>query len=268
MKNSFLIAVLGLCLAAPAFAGETQAGPAPEASLERLLEGNQRFVKGAPQHPGETPERRAELTAGQKPFAAVLTCADSRVPPELLFDQGLGDIFTVRVAGNVADQTEQGSLEYAAEHLGVPLIMVLGHTSCGAVKAAAAGGKAEGYLASVLKDIEPSVKAVKARGVKGDDVAPAVVEENVRQNALALLRKNAVIKKLAAEGKVRVSAAVYDLASGQVRLLDLDQDLKAERKARVAAVRELVRKLRAGALDDSERGRLLAGLGELMPELN
>ncbi len=279
MKNLYAAVFLALSTAGPISASETAtpaavhsvqpaAGPTAEEGLARLLEGNQRFVKGAALHPGGTPDRRAELVAGQKPFATVLTCSDSRVPPEILFDQGLGDIFVVRVAGNIAGTSEQGSIEYAAEHLGVPVLMVLGHTSCGAVKAASAGGAAEGALGSVLKGLEPAVRSAKAHGAKGDALAPAVVEENVRLTALNLLRKNKVVRGLVAEGKLKVSAAVYDLASGEVRLLDLEKNIKEERQARVSVVRGLLVKFRDGGLDDVERSKFITGLAELLPELN
>lgn len=246
------------------------AGPGISAdeALARLLDGNRRFLKGEAAHPNAGAGRRAELAAGQAPFAAVLTCSDSRVPPELLFDQGLGDIFTVRVAGNIAGSSEQGSIEYAAEHLATPVIMVLGHTSCGAVKATAAGGHVEGHLASVVKGIEPAVKAVKARGARGPELAAEAVEENVRLNALALLRKNPVVRKLAADGKVKVVPAVYDISTGEVRLLDLEPSLKAERKAKVAAVKGLLSKFRTGYLEDAEKAGLLSALADLLPELN
>jgi len=272
-------ALFAAAVCGPAFASENAApaaehhaagtaGPTAEEGLARLMEGNQRFVKGASVHPGATPERRAGLAGGQKPFAAVLACSDSRVPPEILFDQGLGDIFTVRVAGNVAALPEQGSLEYAAEHLGVPVLMVLGHTGCGAAKAAAAGGRTEGALGALLKELEPAVRSAKASGAKGESLAPEVVEANVRLTALKLMKNNAIVRRLSAEGRLKVSAAVYDLATGEVRLLDLEKDLRAERKAQVAAMRGLLRKFRDSGLDDLERSRLLSGLGELLPELN
>lgn len=258
--------LMAAAFAATAAAAEHAAGISPDEALARLMDGNQRFIKGAATHAGTDAARRAELTSGQKPFAAVLACADSRVAPELLFDQGLGDIFVVRVAGNVADAAEQGSLEYAAEHLGVPTIMVLGHTGCGAVAAAASGAHAEGRLAGLVKCIEPAVKAVKARGVKGEAVAPAAVEENVRLNALSLLRGNAVVRRLAAAGRVKVSAAVYDLGTGEVRLLDLEKDIRADRKARAASVRALMKRWKEGDLPDEEKTRLMSAIAELLPE--
>lgn len=266
MRKTILKTLLIPIFAIAAAAGETGPAVSPDEALARLMQGNQRFVKGAPLHGDDTPARRAELAAGQKPFAAVLACADSRVPPELLFDQGLGDIFTVRVAGNVAGTPEQGSLEYAAEHLGTPMIMVLGHTGCGAIGAAASGTRASGALGALLKQVEPAVKAAKARGAKGDEVARGAVEENVRLNAMALLRGNPVIRKLAAEGKLKVSAAVYDISTGEVRLLDLDKGIKEDRKARAAELRGLMKKWKAGDLADDEKARLMGGIAELLPE--
>ncbi len=269
MKSALLKLVIIPIFAASAAAADAapRAATADEA-LARLMAGNQRFVGGAAEHPRADGAARAGLVSGQRPFAAVLACADSRVAPEILFDQGLGDVFTVRVAGNIAGPDEQGSLDYAAEHLGVPVIMVLGHTGCGAVGAAVSGGHFEGGLAGLVKCIEPAVRAARAHGAKGAELAPAAVEENVRLNALALLRKDKIIKKLAAEGKVKVTAAVYDLGTGEVRLLDLKEDLEAERKAKARAMRGLLGKLRDGTLEESERAELASGLGELVPGLD
>lgn len=276
MKKIFTAVLFLIFAAGPVFSSETaataaaggvqlQAAPNAEQALARLLEGNQRFVKGAALHPDGTPGRRAELVSGQKPFATVLTCSDSRVPPEILFDQGLGDIFVVRVAGNIAGVSEQGSIEYAAEHLGVPVLVVLGHTNCGAVKAAVGGGKAEGALGALLKNMEPAVRAAKAHGAKGESLEPAVVEENVRLTALNLLRKNHVVRRLVAEGKLKVSAAVYDLASGEVRLLDLEKDLRADRQAKTAALHGLLKKFKAGELNEEEKTALYSGIVEVLP---
>lgn len=139
------------------------AGISPDEALAKLVAGNTRFVEGKQAQKDVGNTRRTELTKGQQPFAVILSCSDSRVPPEHIFDQGLGDIFVVRVAGNVADSIELGSVEYAAEHLGSPLILVLGHQMCGAVKATVAGGKPEGNIGSIVKKIEPAVKKAKAQ---------------------------------------------------------------------------------------------------------
>jgi carbonic anhydrase len=138
------------------------------------------------------------------------------VPPELVFDEGLGDLFVVRVAGNVADPVNVGSVEYAAEHLGVPLVVVLGHHSCGAVKATAeANGKAEGNIGAIVAEIAPAVDAArKAPGKEG--LVNDAVHANAKRTAAALTERSAVLKHLVAEGKLRIAVGVYDLESGKV----------------------------------------------------
>jgi carbonic anhydrase len=140
-----------------------QPSVAPADAISKLKEGNGRYAGGNLQHPGQTTERRAELANSQYPFAAIVSCSDSRVPPEIVFDQGLGDLFVVRVAGNVIDDHGLGSIEYSVDHLGVRLIVVLGHQSCGAVKAAretiAARSKAPGHIQSLVAAIQPAVEA-------------------------------------------------------------------------------------------------------------
>src|SRR6476661_5513416 len=135
VMNSCATALMFLCVEAGALSGETAALSADDA-LAKLMAGNQRYTRHKEQHPDESLARRKELIGGQHPFAIVLGCADSRVSPELLFDQGLGDLFVIRVAGNIADDAILGSIEYAIEHLGAKLILVLGHEKCGAVSAA------------------------------------------------------------------------------------------------------------------------------------
>ncbi|HZC47343.1 MAG TPA: carbonic anhydrase, partial [Candidatus Acidoferrum sp.] len=153
----------------------TPSMPADQA-LKLLLEGNQRFVAGKLEHPNQTVERRSEVAKGQHPFASVLACSDSRTPPEILFDRGLGDIFTVRVAGNVADQVVIESLDYSVKHLGVRVVMVLGHRRCGAVIAAVEGheGTADQDVGPMLTELRPAVEASK--GKSGDPVENAVRE--------------------------------------------------------------------------------------------
>ena len=162
------------------------------------------------------------LAGGQKPFATIIGCSDSRVAPELVFDQGLGDLFVVRVAGNVADPVDLGSVEYAAEHLGVPAIVVLGHHGCGAVKATAEavakGEKVEGNLGAIVGEIAPAVDAArKAPGKEGllNDAAHA----NARRTAAALVERSAVVKKLVEEGKVKIAVAIYDVETGTIEWL-------------------------------------------------
>jgi len=193
----------------------------PAEALQRLKDGNQRFVAGKPLHQRQNAARRAELVAGQHPFAAILGCSDSRVPLEIVFDQGLGDLFVVRVAGNVAGGDERGSLQYAVAHLHVPLIVVLGHERCGAVSAALSlpsdlAKEADGVQELVAR-IVPNVKALPASGDEAERVQRAV-EANVR-GSLQQLREAAVLKEKIADDEIRVVGAVYELGSGRVRWL-------------------------------------------------
>ncbi len=201
----------------PIAAGPAKASPlTAEEALRRLIEGNQRYVAGTPSHPDQTNQRRAELAGGQTPFAVVLTCSDSRVAPELFFDQGLGDLFVIRNAGNVLDDHVLGTMEYAVEHLHVGLIVVVGHAKCGAVSAAVAGGEVPGHIRSLVESIEPALE--EAKNEPGDKV-----DNGVRANALRtagiLPRVEPILKAAAQAGKLTVVAARYDLASGQVEIL-------------------------------------------------
>ena len=211
----------GLLLAASTVVaawGESPAGSlSADQALARLLAGNARFVKHKEQHPDASLPRRKELEAGQHPIAVILGCADSRVPPELIFDQGLGDLFVVRVAGNVVDDDILGSLEYAVEHLGTKLIMVVGHEKCGAVTAALEQGRAAGHLKYLVDAIHPSVEEVAAE--PGDKVHNCVIA-NARRVARQIRESEPVLKEFV-EGKgVKVVAADYALDTGKINLLD------------------------------------------------
>ncbi|MBS1874407.1 MAG: carbonic anhydrase [Acidobacteria bacterium] len=197
------------------FAAEPAAGPDPDVALKVLLTGNRRFVAGRATHPHQTLARLRELSKGQHPSAVILSCADSRVAPELLFDQGLGDVFIVRVAGNILDDENLGSIEYAVEHLGTRLIVVLGHQRCGAVSAAVQGGKPAGHVGKLVEDIQPSVEATK--GKPGD-----AVENAMRANVLrmvSLIADDETLGPVIKEGKVKVVGARYDLDNGRVELV-------------------------------------------------
>ena len=193
--------------------------PTADQALARLIAGNKRYVVAQQMHPNQTPAHRAELSSGQYPFAIILGCADSRVPPEVIFDQGLGDLFVVRVAGNVVDEIVLGSIEYAAAHLHTPLIVVLGHSRCGAVGATVAGGKLEGHLPSLAAAIQPAVD--EAKDLPGDLIDHAV-RANARMMAGQLASSAPVLAELVEAGKLRVIAAYYDLDSGVVELLTGD----------------------------------------------
>jgi carbonic anhydrase len=179
---------------------------------QELLLGNERFVQGQMQYQHQDAERRQELLSGQHPLVAVLCCSDSRVPPEVIFDQGLGDLFVVRTAGNVVDDVALGSLEYAVEHLHVHLLLVLGHSRCGAVTAAVQGGDTPGHIGAVLDRLAGAVQS------SGGHVAKAV-DENIR-SMVAMLRTNEpILAEAVAAGQLLVLGARYDLEDGYVRLV-------------------------------------------------
>ncbi len=216
MKPAICCVVLGL-FALPALASEAvkHSGPSPAVALRELIKGNDRYVH-QPKHPHQDAETRHQLVKGQHPFAAILSCSDSRVPPELVFDEGLGDIFTVRVAGNVVDDAVVGSLEYAAEHLGVPVILVLGHTQCGAVAATIKGGEPNTHIDALVKAIRPAV--VSAANLKGE-LADNAVRENVRLAVKQLSESGPILQKLVEEGQLKIVGAIYDLDKGTVEYL-------------------------------------------------
>lgn len=191
-------------------------GITPDSVLAELKTGNAHHVQHQYKHPHETPARQRELVAGQHPHAEVLSCSDSRVPPEIVFDQGLGDLFVVRVAGNVATDTEIGSLEYGAEHLHTPLLVVLGHESCGAVTAAVEGGYAKGHIAALVCLIKPAVDS--SHGMPGDPVANAV-RSNVQMVVKQLRSSTPILSELVAHGKLKIVGGVYSLKTGQVTWL-------------------------------------------------
>jgi len=189
----------------------------PEEALQRLAEGNARYVESKSLHPNQGNKRRTEVLAGQSPFAVVLGCSDSRVPPEIIFDTGIGDLFVIRVAGNIADDAVLGSIEYAAEHLGVDLVVVLGHQKCGAVQAAVAGGEPNGFVGSVLRALRPAVDEAKS---KPGDAVDNTVRVNVAQIVAAVQASKPVLSHLSAEGKLRVVGAYYSLETGKVEILE------------------------------------------------
>ncbi len=179
-------------------------------ALDRLKEGNTRFVKDNLQHNKQDSQRRGQLTKGQHPFAIVLSCADSRVIPEITFDTGLGELFIIRVAGNIANTSSIASIEYAVANLDVKLIAVMGHESCGAVTAAINGGDAGPNLNHLISMIEPAVARLDKSSVN------EVVKENARLNAKLLVDKSEIISGAVKEKNVKIVAAYYNLESGVV----------------------------------------------------
>jgi carbonic anhydrase len=203
-----------------AIAGLVYAG-AGEDSLSKLTDGNKRFVSGELSKKDIGESRRQELTKGQSPFATVLSCSDSRVAPELIFDEGLGDIFIVRDAGNVADQVTIGSIEYGVEHLHTPLLVILGHEKCGAVTAALdAKGKPEGNIGAILKKIMPAVQKAKKAGKDRETTLDLAIQENVRHTYKDVM-KSKIVRELVHDGKLKVVGAEYYLGTGKVEMIEL-----------------------------------------------
>lgn len=228
MRHGFagtLLLVLGLC--ATAFASSAGPGIPADEALKFLKGGNARYVAGQSTHPNLTSERRAEtVKGGQHPFATIIGCSDSREPLELIFDQGVGDIFVIRVAGNVAGPDELASVEYGVGHLNTPVLLVLGHTSCGAVTAAAQNAKLHGNLPFLINQIKPAVAKAKSLSptAGGDELVSKSIKANVWLTMENVFRKSAEVRELVAKGKLLVLGGIYDLHSGQVDWLGAHPD--------------------------------------------
>ena len=191
-------------------APDARAPATPDAALQALMEGNRRFAQGRANNPNRTLARLQELGTRQAPFAAVLACADSRLPVEILFDQGFGDVFVTRVAGNIATSEVIGSLEYATEVLGAKVVMVLGHSACGAVKATMEGLVVPGQIGSLYPYIHPAVEDARSRGLD------AVVEENVRNQVDILRAASPVLATALRTRKVVVAGGMFNFRTGLV----------------------------------------------------
>ncbi|HEV7713313.1 MAG TPA: carbonic anhydrase [Asanoa sp.] len=216
LSRRSILAGVASALALPSFA----AASASEDPLERLLEGNRRFCAGRASHPRQSLADVRRLAAGQRPFVVVLGCADSRVSPEVLFDQGLGDVFGNRVAGNVVDPLVLGSVEYAVAEFAPPLLLVLGHERCGAVTAAVSalstGRTPPGSIGAVVDALRPAVTTVQ--DAPGDPVENAV-RANVRHQAGLLTTRSAIVRSAVAAGTLRVVGARYDLDTAVVTVV-------------------------------------------------
>jgi carbonic anhydrase len=222
LVTALLLASAALVAADPA----PDLRPAQEA-IDRLHQGNIRFFRDQPVHARQLMSRRAYTAAeGQKPFATVLACSDSRVPVELLFDQGVGDVFTIRVAGNVCGQDEAGSIEYGIAHVGTPLLVILGHTACGAVTAAVDGAEPHGNIAALLDRIGPAVALVDAaRPPARVERFFAGVRENVWQAMRDLLQQSRETRRRVTAGQLTIAAAVYHIDTGVVEWLGTHEKL-------------------------------------------
>lgn len=191
----------------------------PDDALRLLQEGNARWVSGSVSDPNTDTARRSKVAnEGQKPFVTILTCADSRLPVERMFDRGVGDAFVVRVAGAVSGPSETGSIEYGVGHLKTPLLVVMGHTKCGAVAAAASGAELHGKVADLVGAVVPAVERVKRNNPGADDkqVAALAVKENVWQSIFDLYKWSPEVRSAVTSGELKVVGAVCDIATGKV----------------------------------------------------
>lgn len=212
-KTIFIILFL---LMLPAFLslGQTQVPMSPDRALQLLKEGNQRFISGKSIRPNQGIDRIKEVATGQYPFATIVGCSDSRVPNEIIFDQGVGDLFIVRTAGQVSTYASWGSIEFAEEVLGTKLIVVLGHTQCGAVNAAVKLPEVPGHIVTLINAIKPAVE--KAKASQAEDLLDASIRENIKTQVEQLKNLEPVLAKRVREGAVQIIGALYHLESGKV----------------------------------------------------
>ncbi len=188
----------------------------PEAALQQLLDGNQRFMQQQRQYPHQSALRLQEVAQAQHPFATILSCADSRVPAEIIFDTGIGDLFDIRIAGNIVTPEVLGSLEYAVAILKTPLILVLGHERCGAVTAAVQGEPLPGQIGTCIQAIKPAIAAIKNNA--GDPVENGVIA-NVNYQVETMKRNSDLITQRLLTGKLKLMGARYDLDTGKVAIV-------------------------------------------------
>lgn len=204
-----------------------------EQAKQLLIEGNKRYTSGKVLVDDLSSAKLTELAKGQKPFATILSCSDSRVPPEILFDQGLGDIFIVRTAGNVLDSIATGSVEYGVEHTKTPLLVVMGHSKCGAVKATVdtlgTNGKMEGNIGAIMQKVKPSVEKAKAEGAKDADLFTKSEDDNILA-VIAELEKDPIVKELVETKKLTIVGAKYHIETGEVTWVEPKEASKEEPK--------------------------------------
>jgi carbonic anhydrase len=224
-----MIVVLLVFMSSPVFPSDhnvVSKKPSPEEAIALLQQGNKRFVDGKPIHPHTGAARLAQAGSenqGDHAYATVITCSDSRVPVELIFDAGIMDIFVIRVAGNVCDVDERGSIEYGLAHVNTPVLVVLGHTQCGAVTAVTHNVQGKGHalelnIPPLVDNIEPAVKRAMSKhpDVQGDGIIPYAIEENIWQSIEDLFVNSPATRGLVKSGKVRVAGALYDVGTGTI----------------------------------------------------
>ena len=205
----------------------TNAQVTPEEALKKLEEGNKRYLSGELKSKNFTGQR-AEQSKGQHPYAIILTCSDSRVPPELIFDEDLGELFVVRVAGNVIDEVTLGSIEYAAEHLHSQLLVILGHSSCGAVKATFEGGDFGKNINSLAARIKPAVDEAKTKTKDKTMALSLAIEENVNLQAGNCMADSRILEEMAHEGKFKIMCGFYNIETGKVNFVEHQHKAMAE----------------------------------------
>jgi len=226
-KSRYFIWISFLVLPTIIIAGSSGPGINPEQALNKLEEGNSRYVADNCLHPNADASRRSETAIeGQSPFATVIACSDSRVPVEILFDQGIGDIFVIRVAGNVCDVDEVGSIEYGVDHLNTPVCVVLGHTGCGAVTAVCTNAEVHGSIPALVDNIGPAVERARRKYPDLDDknLVPHAVKYNVYQGIDDLFKSSPAVRDRVRKGTLKVVGAIYDLESGSVKWLGTHPD--------------------------------------------
>jgi carbonic anhydrase len=214
--GTLMASMTGVLLKTEAASAQTISNITPEAAFEKLMEGNRRYIEQKRTFPDQGRSRILEVAQGQHPFATILGCSDSRVAPEILFDQGLGDLFDIRIAGNFIDNVVLANMEYATLELGVPLLVILGHERCGAVKAALDGKPVPGHIGSFVRAIKPAVYATK--GLPGDAWDNAV-RANVKMSINNLKSRSPILAKAVKAGTLKVVGARYDLDSGEVEVI-------------------------------------------------
>ena len=211
MKNKYILFVLLF------FVSNLFAQNEIDSLIKKLSDGNSRFVSSQMIHPNNSDVRRAEVAQGQNPFAVIVSCSDSRVPPEIVFDQGLGDLFVIRTAGEVVDDVALASIEYAVEHLGVKLIVVLGHQKCGAVEAAVKGGELGGHLQVLANAISPAVNSAKK---ETGDLLDNAIHKNVELIVGQLEESKPILREFVHGNKLKIIGAYYNLTDGVVTFLN------------------------------------------------
>lgn len=222
-----ILAIAAVLIGGFALASSSEPSMPPDDAMKLLKDGNARYVAGQPLRANQGPDRRAEtVKGGQHPIATIIGCSDSRAPLEIIFDQGVGDIFVIRVAGNLAGPDELGTVEYGVGHLGTPVLLVLGHTACGAVTAAVQNAKVHGHISGLINQIKPAVAKAKSWSptAQGDDLLNKAIKANVWVTMENILRKSHEVNDRVKKGRLLLVGGIYDLTTGSVAWLGQHPD--------------------------------------------